>query len=141
MTLALLDYADGVLQISGQHEEVLVVRSHGEVERIDTLDLGFPIALVEEMSEFISTARIELNPGDVVVLYTDGITEAWNLDEEEYGLERLIAVVQQNCHKSAHEIQEAVIADVKGYIRPLAKKIYVIMKNFEFSTPEPTHNC
>ncbi|MCT7980395.1 hypothetical protein NG792_21980, partial [Laspinema sp. C3] len=27
------------------------------------------------------------------------------------------------------------------YIRPLAKKIYVIMKNFEFSTPEPTHNC
>ncbi|MCT7980085.1 SpoIIE family protein phosphatase [Laspinema olomoucense] len=116
MTLALLDYADGVLQISGQHEEVLVVRSHGEVERIDTLDLGFPIAMVEEMSEFISTARIELNPGDVVVLYTDGITEAWNLDEQEYGLERLIAVVQQNCHKSAHEIQEAVIADVKGYI-------------------------
>ncbi|MCT7996396.1 SpoIIE family protein phosphatase [Laspinema olomoucense] len=116
MTLALLDYADGVLQISGQHEEVLVVRSHGKVERIDTLDLGFPIAMVEEMSEFISTARIELNPGDVVVLYTDGITEAWNLDEEEYGLERLIAVVQQNCHKSAHEIQEAVIADVKGYI-------------------------
>ncbi|AFY82191.1 AAA family ATPase [Oscillatoria acuminata] len=116
MTLALLDYADGVLQISGQHEEVLVVRSGGTVERIDTLDLGFPIAMVEEMAEFVTTARVELNPGDVVVLYTDGITEAWNLDKQEYGLERLIEVVQQNCHKSADDIQQAVIADVKGYI-------------------------
>ena len=116
MTLALLDYADGILQISGQHEEVLVVRSHGLVERIDTLDLGFPIAMVEDIAEFVTTARIELNPGDVVVLYTDGITEAWNLHKQEYGLERLIEVVQQNCHKSAHEIQEAVISDVKGYI-------------------------
>jgi serine phosphatase RsbU (regulator of sigma subunit)/tetratricopeptide (TPR) repeat protein len=116
MTLALLDYADGILQISGQHEEVLVVRSGGKVERIDTLDLGFPIAMVEEMTEFVTTARIELNPGDVVVLYTDGITEAWNLDRQEYGLERLIEVVQQNCHKSAQEIQQAVISDVKEYI-------------------------
>ncbi|MCT7985571.1 AAA family ATPase [Laspinema sp. A4] len=116
MTLALLDYADGVLQISGQHEEVLVVRSHGVVERIDTIDLGFPIAMVEEMAEFVTTARIELNPGDVVVLYTDGITEAFDMNKQEYGLERLIEVVQHNCHKSAQEIQEAVISDVKGYI-------------------------
>ncbi len=116
MTLSLLDYADGVLQISGQHEEVLVVRSHGQVERIDTIDLGFPIAMVEDMAEFVTTARIELNPGDVVVLYTDGITEAFDMDKQEYGLERLIEVVQQNCHKSASEIQEAVISDVKGYI-------------------------
>lgn len=116
MTLALLDYADGVLQISGQHEEVLVVRSGGKVERIDTIDLGFPIAMVEDMAEFVTTARVELNPGDVVVLYTDGITEAFNLDKQEYGLERLIDVAQRNCHKSAQEIQEAVISDVKGYI-------------------------
>ncbi|AFY82193.1 AAA family ATPase [Oscillatoria acuminata] len=116
MTLALLDYADGVLQISGQHEEVLVVRSGGELERIDTIDLGFPIAMVEEMAEFVTTARVELNPGDVVVLYTDGITEAFDMNKREYGLERLIEVVQQNCHKSADDIQQAVIADVKGYI-------------------------
>jgi len=116
MTLALLDYADGVLQISGQHEEVIVVRSQGVVERIDTIDLGFPIAMVEEISEFVTTARIELNPGDVVVLYTDGITEALNLDKQEYGLERLIEVAQQNCHKSASEIQQAAISDVKDYI-------------------------
>ncbi len=116
MTLALLDYADRVLQISGQHEEVLVVRSGGKVERIDTIDLGFPLAMVEEMAEFVTTARIELNPGDVVVLYTDGITEAFDMNKQEYGLDRLIEVVQQNCHKSASEIQEAVISDVKGYI-------------------------
>ncbi|MCT7957791.1 AAA family ATPase [Laspinema palackyanum] len=122
MTLALLDYADGVLQISGQHEEVLVVRSGGKVERIDTIDLGFPIAMVEEIAEFVTTARIELNPGDVVVLYTDGITEAFNLDNQEYGLERLIEVAQKNCYKSAQEIQKAVISDVKGYIGP--QKVY-----------------
>ncbi len=116
MTLALLDYADGVLQISGQHEEVIVVRSGGKVERIDTIDLGFPIAMVEEMAEFVTTARIELNPGDVVVLYTDGITEAVNSNKQLYGLERLIDVVRKNCNSSAREIQQAAIADVKSYI-------------------------
>jgi sigma-B regulation protein RsbU (phosphoserine phosphatase) len=53
LTLALLNYADRTISISGQHEEIIVVRKGGEIERIDTIDLGFPLGLDEDISEFI----------------------------------------------------------------------------------------
>ena len=44
---------------------------------------------------------VQLHSGDVVVLYTDGITEAENMDQVLYGLERLIEVVQINWQRTA----------------------------------------
>jgi serine phosphatase RsbU (regulator of sigma subunit) len=88
MSLAILDYAGGVLKLSGQHDEMIVVRADGKLECINTMDLGFPIGLVEEIGEFIAQAQVQLNPGDVV-LYTDGIPEAFDINKAQYGLKRL----------------------------------------------------
>lgn len=116
MTLTLLDYADGVLRLSGQHEEIIVLRSGGKVELIDTMDLGFPIGLEWQIFDLINSQNIQLNPGDVVVLYTDGITEAENINRELYGLERLTEVVRNNYQQSAVAIKKAVIEDVRQHI-------------------------
>jgi hypothetical protein len=51
-SLALLDYQQGMLKLSGQHEEMIVVRCKGCVERFDTIDLAFQIGLDAEMAEF-----------------------------------------------------------------------------------------
>jgi len=115
LTLALLDYQDGQLQITGQHEEVLVVRN-GRVERIDTIDLGFPIGMIDNVDDFISQTQILLNSGDSVVLYTDGITEAENDRRELYGMEQLIRVIEAHWQQTAIAIREAVIADVHEHI-------------------------
>lgn len=116
LTLCLLDYQDGKITISGQHEEIIVVRK-GELETIDTTDLGMPIGLVDRnLAEFTQNAQVDLNPGDVVVLYTDGIIEAANIENLEYGLKRLCEVVKQNWQKNAVEIQQAVIEDVRSFI-------------------------
>jgi predicted ATPase/serine phosphatase RsbU (regulator of sigma subunit)/tRNA A-37 threonylcarbamoyl transferase component Bud32 len=116
MTLALLDYSQGSVTISGQHEEVLVVRAEGKVELIDTIDLGFPIGLELEITDFISHIEVQLNSGDGVVLYTDGITEAPNMKNQEYGLERLCQVIRDSWHKSAGQIRQNVIDDVRRHI-------------------------
>ncbi|MEZ2235502.1 AAA family ATPase [Microcoleus sp.] len=116
MSLAILDYAGGVLKLSGQHEETIVVRADGTLECIDTMDLGFPIGLVEEIGDFITQIEVQLNPEDVVVLYTDGIPEARDINKSLYGLKRLWQVVVENRHLSAAEIREAVIDDVRQYI-------------------------
>ncbi len=122
MTLALLSYQQGQLVLTGQHEEMIVVRN-GEVELIDTIDLGFHIGLVPYITDLIAQTQVSLNPGDVVVLYTDGITEAENIDNQIYGLERLCQVVQKNWqHNTAIEIQQAVIDDVRQFIGE--QKIY-----------------
>jgi sigma-B regulation protein RsbU (phosphoserine phosphatase) len=49
LSLAFLDYEDRKITLSGQHEEVLVLRDNDEVERIDTIDLGFPIGLESDI--------------------------------------------------------------------------------------------
>ncbi|MEY3867909.1 MAG: hypothetical protein RLZZ338_1800, partial [Cyanobacteriota bacterium] len=122
MTLALLDYSQGKLQLSGQHEDVIIVRANGAVELLDTVDLGFPIALIDDISDFVSSTQVQLNSGDVVVLYTDGITEAININQEQYGLERLIDIVKLSYQCSTHEIKEAVINDVRQHIG--TQKVY-----------------
>ncbi len=116
LTLALLEYQDGHISLSGQHEEMIVVRSSGELEIINTADLGFPIGLDSDIAEFVHSTKIDLNPEDVVVLYTDGITEAENMDGQLYGLERLCEVLQRNHHLNAEEIKMAAIEDVRLHI-------------------------
>jgi len=115
-TLALLDYQEGLLKLSGQHEEMIVVRCNGSAERFDTIDLGFPIGLDADIAEFVAETIVQLHSGDVVVLYTDGITEAENMDKVLYGLERLIEVIQINWQQTAIEIRHAVIDDVRSHI-------------------------
>jgi serine phosphatase RsbU (regulator of sigma subunit) len=88
----------------------------GKFECIDTIDLGFPIGLVEEIGDFIGQEEVQLNPGDVVVLYTDGIPEAFDINKAQYGLKRLWQVVVENRQRPAREIREAVINDVRQYI-------------------------
>ena len=145
LTLVVLTYSEGEISISGQHEETIVVRSGGQIERINTINLGFPIGLDEEIAEYINHTSIKLNPGDGVVLYTDGIPEAYNIDKQQYGIEQLCEVISQNWHNSAEEIKQAIVSDVKRYIGE--QKVFdditlVVLKQkpFEerpFEEPEP----
>jgi len=117
LSLALLDYHhSGHLRLSGQHEELIIVRQGGQVELIDTMDLGFPIGLDDDITEFVHETLIKLESGDGVVLYTDGITEAENVAGEQYGLERMCAVLSGHWHKSANAIKQAVIDDLHEHI-------------------------
>lgn len=116
LTLAILNYADGRISISGQHEETIVVRANGNIERIDTMSLGFPIGLDDDIEDFVDQITIDLSPGDGVVLYTDGVTEAKDMQKKQYGIERLCEVIHQNWHCSAQEVKQAVIQDLRQYI-------------------------
>jgi serine phosphatase RsbU (regulator of sigma subunit)/CHASE2 domain-containing sensor protein len=116
LTLVVLNYDGKRISISGQHEETLLVRSDGTIERVDTMELGFPIGLDEEIADFVSQASYTLQPGEGIVLYTDGVTEAENLSGEQYELERLCDVVSQHWQQSCEEIKDAIIADVRLHI-------------------------
>jgi|GEM_PF-1438269 len=116
LSLILMDYHDNKLYISGQHESVIVVRSNGEIEIIDTDSLGFPIGLTNEITEFIFELEIHLDLGDIVLLYTDGIPEAENPSKQHYGLNRLIEVISESHKKPIDQIREIIIKDVREFI-------------------------
>jgi len=116
MTLVLLEYHAGKLRISGQHEEVIIIRKEGQVECLDTLELGFFIGVKNESAHFFNETTISLEVGESVVLYTDGITEARNIEKKMYGQKRLCNVINQSWDGSAEQIKNAVVKDVYRYI-------------------------
>ena len=116
LSLAFLDYSHDRVTISGQHEEVILIRADGTVERLDTLDLGFPIGLEENILDFLSSISLPFNKGDMIVLFTDGITEAESEDGKLYGIEKLIDTALKAHGGSAAEASAAIIADVKAHI-------------------------
>lgn len=122
LTLAILNYLGNRVSISGQHEETLVVRAGGQIERIDTMDLGLPIGITDDIEDFIDHTIVELNSGDGLVLYTDGIPEAFDIKKKQYGMERLCEVISKNWQFTAQEIKQAVIDDVRRFIG--AQKVF-----------------
>lgn len=117
LTLTMAHYCDGELRLVGQHEDVLVVRANGDIERIDTFDLGFPLGLVDDIRQWVTETAVRLHPGDGLVLYTDGITEAQNAASDFYGLERLCAVISANWRDaSAEAVKTAIIDDVRRFV-------------------------
>jgi sigma-B regulation protein RsbU (phosphoserine phosphatase) len=116
LTLSILDYQKGTLSITGQHEEVLLVKKDGSVERIDTFDLGFMVGLEEDISQFVSNLEVKLNEGDGIVLYTDGITEARNQEKDFYSVDRLCAIIEAQWQQPAQAILDSIIKDVSEHI-------------------------
>jgi len=122
LTLALIDYTDGVLRLTGQHEDVIIVRTDGKLERLDTKDLGLPVGVDLDISEFIANVEITLSPGDVVTLFTDGVTEADDANSHQYGVDRLCDVVVKHHNETSEKIKDAIINDVMSHIG--GNKIY-----------------
>ena len=117
LTLAFLDYEDRRITLSGQHEEVLILRKDGEMERIDTMDLGFPVGLENDIEEFVATRDFSFDTGDTIILHTDGVTEAEDEEGELFGMERLCESAKSHiADGGAASIVEGVIKDLKTHI-------------------------
>lgn len=90
--IAALDPATGRFSYTNAgHNAGLLIRTDGTVQKLEAngMPLGlFPVVEYEKV-------EITLSPGDLVLLYTDGITEAANPAGDEFGLERLQAVAQK----------------------------------------------
>nr|WP_259672246.1 SpoIIE family protein phosphatase [Rhizobium sp. NLR22b] len=122
LTLAFLDYDGKEMILSGQHEEVVIVRANGEIQRIDTMDLGIPIGLEADISTFIKTREIAFEKGDLILLHTDGVTEAANDAGELFGIERLCREALRLKGQSAEKVVSEIVATLMLFIG--SQKIY-----------------
>ena len=95
---------------SAGHDAPLLLHSDGRVEMLE-LQPGPPLGF-EVSSEFpLWHGRLE--PGASLMAYTDGVTEAFNPDNEPYGSERLLAVVRSS-HGALHNCR-LLVAEVHGF--------------------------
>ena len=66
-------------------------------------------------------ARLKFNPGDVLLIFSDGITEALNPEGEEFGEERLLEILIENSNESAENQIEKIVSAVDEYSKNLAQ--------------------
>ena len=116
LTLLFADYKDHALTIYGQHEEVIIVRASGELERIDTMDLGFPVGLVDQIEDFVVPKTIPFEKDDIAVFYTDGVTEADNESDAQYGMDALCQTVLDHRGEDAEHISGEIIRSLTSHI-------------------------
>jgi len=95
------------------HNPPILVRANGTVERLAAT--ATVLGLFEEWE--CSVAECELAFGDVLLIYTDGISEAGPNEEEEYGEERLLAPTRTHRRQSAGEIVDTILSDVQQFSR------------------------
>ena len=97
---------------NGGHNPPLLARANGESELLPMTN-GVALGLVPDLD--YAEASAELAPGDSVVLYTDGVTEAENSDSEEFGMDRFREVVAANGGTDAVKLNDAVVSAVHEF--------------------------
>ena len=115
VTMTVLHYRrDGRVAFAGAHEDILICRhATGRCEWIPTP--GPWLAVMPEIADIVTESQVQLQPGDLMVLYSDGVTEARHEGLGYFGSDRLQAAVERHRHRPALEIQELVMAEVRAF--------------------------
>jgi phosphoserine phosphatase RsbU/P len=110
---ALYDPETGsVVYTNAGHNPGVLIRSTGEHELLSSH--GMPLGLFP--GRLYSAGSLTLAPGDLLVLYTDGVTEATNPNDEEFGLERLIEVTTASRAKSLVELEQDLASTLAEFV-------------------------
>ena len=100
---------------NASHQKAVLLRSEsGEVEYLDTG--GLFIGALEEARDTYEEKFTTLNYGDRIILYTDGIPEAQNIEKKEYSNDGFEKSILAHKDKDLEEYTESLIADVRDYM-------------------------
>jgi len=103
---------NGLHYINAGHVPPILI--NGETGEYKLLQDGGTVVGLFPTAEY-ERGSARLNPGDILVTSTDGISEACDVNDEEYGYDRLAKCVAKHRTRSADQIIEAVLAEVKEY--------------------------
>ena len=101
--------------LNAGHNPGLLLRPDGSVEQLSSA--GLPLGLLPQGSYGVSTC--DLAPGDLVCLYSDGITECESPEEEEFGLDRLAALLEEHRNAPLPELIAAIDRAVTDFAQDL----------------------
>lgn len=112
--------------VNAGHNPPFLLRRTGEIELLS--DGGLVLGIMETMIPY-EEKTIELQRGDTVLMYTDGVTEALSPESEEFTEERTEAALRKNTSASAQGIIETVLSDVQAHadIAPQSDDITMIV--------------
>ena len=114
MFFGILDESGHLEYINAGHPSPILIRRGGNADEAFT-EGSFPVGLVPE-AEY-ATACVKLEPGDTLVLFSDGVTEAMDPKEDFFGMPRLTQLLTGQNETSLDELQKLVLEAVENFAR------------------------
>ncbi|MCS7204855.1 MAG: SpoIIE family protein phosphatase [Leptospiraceae bacterium] len=112
--LAKYNSKEGILEYAtAGHNHMILVHEDGSYDLLNAK--GFPLGVLKSTEIHYDKKTIPLKDGDILVLYTDGVTESTDNENQEYGIERLVRKVIEHRHLKSEEIIKKIYDDVVHY--------------------------
>jgi serine phosphatase RsbU (regulator of sigma subunit) len=126
VTFCLARYsADGQVVFAGGHENIVICRENGDFESIPAR--GTWLGARSDIRYATNDTTLQLQPGDVMVLLTDGAIEARNTSHEEFGTERLCQVLRACRAEPAPVIRGAIMRALRQWTDRFADDITLVV--------------
>jgi sigma-B regulation protein RsbU (phosphoserine phosphatase) len=124
MTYAVLDVRCGVMTFCRAGHTPLIFLSApspaaplAQILTPNGMVLGLRIdGAPQKFEELLEEQSVDLASGDVIVLYTDGITEAMNVDSDLFGEARLSRIVEEHGHLDSGELRERILREIEAFV-------------------------
>ncbi|HXN51627.1 MAG TPA: SpoIIE family protein phosphatase [Candidatus Acidoferrum sp.] len=113
MFFGILDEKGALEYINAGHPSPILIRRGGAEEPFT--EGSFPVGLVPEA--VYTTACVKLEPGDTLVLFSDGVTEAMDPQEDLFGMPRLLQLLTGHSETPLDELQKLVLEAVENFAR------------------------
>ena len=112
--LCVIDIATGEMTIGiAGHMPIMIRKTDGTVIEFGEEVIGVPIGVMEGYPYEVMTRTIE--PGETCVIYTDGVSEAMNHDNDLYGIDRLRELMKASTGGHADALGKVILADVRKF--------------------------
>lgn len=114
MVLAVVDIKAKTLTVANAGHLPPIVKCNGSLEYIQIPGMRLPLGVIKDIDYAEHT--IELKAGSSIVFYSDGLTEAMNERQEEFGSERLEQTIRCLLNISAREIRDYILEDIQTFV-------------------------
>jgi sigma-B regulation protein RsbU (phosphoserine phosphatase) len=103
-----------LIYVNAGHNAPFLIRRHGDNFRVERLEAGGPVIGLLPFAKY-EEQRCVLQPGDLLLAYTDGISEAMTEHEEEWGEDRMLAAAETLPDGSAQQVMEHLFAEADQF--------------------------
>jgi serine phosphatase RsbU (regulator of sigma subunit) len=114
MTIMAIKFTETDMTIAGKHQDIIIYRAASNKTEIVTTK-GTWLGIAEKIGHIQKDQKVRINDGDIIMLFTDGITEATNKKGEMFGQMRLEQLLDQYADLPINKILEKIINEVNRY--------------------------
>ncbi len=114
MTIMAIKFTETDMTIAGKHQDIIIYRAASNKTEIVTTK-GTWLGIAEKIGHFQKDQKVQINDEDIIMLFTDGITEATNKKGEMFGQMRLEQLLDQYADLPINKILEKIIKEVNRF--------------------------